>query len=96
MRNFRSLMVWTKAHKLAVDLFRAAGSFSPEHRFTLGDQVRRAALSIPADLAEGCRRNRNHSIEFARSITIAFGSACELESHLLMIRELSLIPAPLT
>ena len=89
MKDFRTLSVWQKAHDLTVLVYRETGSFPREELFGLTSQVRRASSSIGANIAEGCGRNSN--ADFSRFLQIAFGSANELDSHLLLARDLQFI-----
>jgi four helix bundle protein len=89
MRNYRELEVWEKSHKLTVDLYRLSRAFPKEELYGLTSQLRRAAVSIGANLAEGC--GRRTGAELARFVRIAMGSASELDCHLLLCRELELI-----
>jgi len=89
MQDFRKLEVWQLAHQLALDIYRETQSFPTREQYSLTDQIRRAAVSISANLAEGC--GRGGDVEFARFVTIAFGSACELECHLLLARDLQFL-----
>ncbi len=91
MKDFRRLQVWVKAHNLALNVYRVSAAFPVQERFGLTSQIRRAAASIPANLAEGCGRNGN--AELLRFCSIAMGSASELEYHLLFIRDLHFITA---
>ena len=77
------------AHQLALDVYRATQRFPAREQYSLTDQMRRAAVSISANVAEGC--GRGGDVEFARFVTIAFGSACELECHLLLARDLEFL-----
>lgn len=86
MRNYRDLQVWTKAHKLTLDLYRLSQAFPREEIYGLTSQLRRAAVSIGANLAEGC--GRRTSPELARFVKIAMGSASELDYHLLLSHDL--------
>jgi len=87
MNDFRNLRVWTRAHALTLDVYRATARFPSSERFGLASQMRRAALSVPANIAESCgRRSRRDE---AHLLQIAFGSACELEAELLIARDLS-------
>lgn len=72
-----------------MSLHHEADSFAGRHRFGLGDQLMRAAFSIPANIAEGA--GRESVKEFRRYLTIAVGSASELENHLLIADELGLL-----
>lgn len=91
MQNFRDLKVWEKAHLLTLDVYQATRAFPSDERFGLTSQVRRATSSIPANIAEGCGRNTGP--ELRRFLEIAMGSASEFEYHLLLARDLSLLPS---
>jgi four helix bundle protein len=82
MKDFRTLLVWEKSHLLVLDIYQHLSSFPKEERFGLADQIRRAAVSIPANIAEGC--GRGSDADFARFIQIAMGSASELEYEILL------------
>src|SRR5689334_24049001 len=86
MRNYRELEVWEKSHKLTVDLYKLSRTFPKEELYGLTSQLRRAAVSIGANLAEGCGRRTN--AEMARFVRIAMGSASELDHHLLLCKDL--------
>lgn len=86
MRNYRDLQVWTKAHNLTLELYRLSRGFPREEIYGITGQMRRAAVSIGANLAEGC--GRRTSSELARFVRIAMGSASELDYHLLISRDL--------
>ena len=90
VREFKRLDVWWRAHRLAISLLREANGWTGRHRFVLGDQLARAALSIPANIAEGA--GRESVKEFRRYLSIALGSSAELENHLLAAHELGLMP----
>jgi four helix bundle protein len=81
--------VWQKSHALTLEVYRATGAFPGDERFGLTSQTRRAASSIPANLAEGCGRDGN--AELARFAHIAMGSASELEYHLLLAHDLGYV-----
>jgi four helix bundle protein len=89
MRDFKSLMVWTKAHQLTLQVYRTTAAFPKDEQYGLTSQTRRAAASIPANIAEGCGRSSNP--ELARFMQIALGSASELEYHVLLAHDLNLI-----
>jgi four helix bundle protein len=86
MRNYRDLQVWSKAHNLTLELYRVSRGFPREEIYGVTSQLRRAAASIGANLAEGC--GRRTSSELARFVRIAMGSAGELDYHLLLSRDL--------
>ena len=89
MKDFRDLAVWQKAHALAVDTYRATDAFPKSELYGLTSQIRRAASSIPANIAEGY--GRSGDAELARFLQIAMGSASELEYHVLLARDLELL-----
>ena len=91
MRNYRDLQVWSKAHHLTLELYRISGQFPREETYGITSQLRRAAVSIGANLAEGC--GRRTSSELARFVRIAMGSASELDYHLLLSRDLGFMAA---
>jgi len=92
MRDFKKLRVWEKAHRLTLAVYAATAGFPKEEMYGLTSQARRAASSVPANIAEGC--GRDTGADFARFLHIASGSAVELEYHLLLARDLGMIPAP--
>lgn len=89
MQDFKQLVVWQKAHKLTLAIYNTTPNFPKDELYGLTSQIRRAAVSIPANVAEGC--GRNGDIEFARFLQIAMGSAAELEYHLLLAHDLGFI-----
>jgi len=89
MRNFRKLSVWEKSHTLTLNIYKSTSSFPKEELYGLTSQMRRAASSIPSNIAEGC--GRNTQAQFARFLNIAFGSASELEYQLILSKDLSFI-----
>jgi four helix bundle protein len=86
MQDYRKLSVWEKAHSLAVSVYKVTRAFPKEEMFALTSQIRRACVSIPANIAEGCGRGGN--VELGRFLQIASGSAHELEYHFLLATEL--------
>lgn len=91
MQDFRELNVWQKAHALNLSLYAVTAGFPKAEMFGLCSQIRRAGTSITANLAEG--RGRGSDADFARFVFIAMGSACELESHLELAKDLQFVPA---
>lgn len=86
MKDFRKLKVWEKAHELAIAIYKVTKNFPKEELYGLTSQIRRAGVSIPANIAEGC--GRSGDAELARFAQIASGSASELEYHLLLSYDL--------
>ena len=89
MRDFRTIKAWHKAHTLAMEIYRATRGYPTDERFALISQTQRAAISIPANIAEGCGHDSER--ELARYCQIASGSASELEYLLLAARDLEYI-----
>ncbi|OFV89162.1 MAG: four helix bundle protein [Acidobacteria bacterium RBG_16_68_9] len=89
MQDFRKLKVWEKAHALVLDAYRSTQGFPRDEAHGLTAQVRRAAVSIPSNIAEGCGRSGDR--EFARFLRMALGSASELEYHYLLAHDLALL-----
>lgn len=90
MQDFKQLKVWQKSHRLALAIYQTTRAFPKEEMFALTSQMRRAAQSVSANIAEGCCRNGD--AEFARFLYFATGSASELECHLLLARDLNFLP----
>ena len=89
MQDFRQLMIWRRSHQLVLDVYGVTASFPATEQFGLTSQTRRAAASIPANIAEGV--GRSGPAEFARFLNIASGSASELQYHLILAYDLNLI-----
>jgi len=89
MRNYKDLRVWEEAHRLTLSVYKATQAFPKEERFGLTSQIRRAAASFPANLAEGCGRRSDG--EMARYVQIAMGSGAELSYHLLLAWDLGFL-----
>ena len=89
MRNFHQLSIWSKGHLLTLEIYTLTKSFPKEETFGLISQMRRAAYSVPRNIAEGC--GRNSIAEFKRFLTIATGSASELEYQLFLSKDLGYI-----
>ena len=86
-RSYRDLAVWKRAMKLTREIYGLTKTFPSDERFGLTNQIRRAAVSIPSNLAEG--HARAGAAEFGRFISISMGSVAELETQLILARELT-------
>jgi len=86
MRDFRKLKVWEKAHELVLEAYHVTAGFPREELYGITAQLRRASVSIPANIAEGC--GREGEAELRRFLRIGLGSANELEYHLLLAKDL--------
>ena len=93
MKDFRDLKVWTKAHQLAIECYTLTTNFPKHEIFGIVSQIRRAASSIGANIAEGCGRSTSNG-EFQRFLLMAMGSASELENHLLLAKDLHFLEEP--
>ena len=85
MGDYKKLRVWQEAREFTRDVYRVTAEFPFRERFGLTVQIRRAAVSIMANIAEGCGRNRDG--ELTRFLSIARGSATEVECHLLIAED---------
>jgi len=91
VQHFTRLEVWKKAHQLSLEIYRATQAFPRAELYGLTGQLRRAVVSIGANIAEG--RGRVGDGDFARFLRYALGSATEVECHLLLARDLLLLSA---
>lgn len=89
MHRFEELNVWKLAIELAKDVYGLLSKLPKEEKYGLSDQLRRSAISIASNIAEGAGRNNNK--EFIHFIGISNGSCCELITQIILIKELSLI-----
>ncbi len=89
MSDYRKLLVWRKAHALALDAHRTAARIRGSQYAPFRSQIIRAALSIPANIVEG--REQKADAGFARFLRIALGSASELEYHLTAAHDIKAI-----
>jgi len=91
VQDFRELIVWQRAHQVVLFVYRVTSGFPRDERFEITRQMRRAAVSIPANIAEGC--GRTSARDMARFLQIAMGSACELEYFSILATDLGLASA---
>jgi len=91
MEDFKGLRVWVKAHDLTLAVYQNTRAFPKEEMYGLTGQLRRAAASVGANIAEGC--GRRSDAEMRRFVQIARGSANEVEYHLLLAKDLGFLTA---
>lgn len=91
MQRFTDLKVWQRSHALVLEVYKVTAGFPETERFGLTSQLRRAAASVPANIAEGSKRR--HPQDYARFLNIAEGSLAEAEYHLILARDLDYLPA---
>lgn len=89
MQKFKNLIVWQKAHNNVLELYKVTNTFPREELYGLTSQMRRAAVSIPANIAEGCAKDSDK--EFARYLRISLGSIHETEYYLLLSQDLGIL-----
>jgi four helix bundle protein len=92
-RSFRDLIVWQRAIELALSIYATTAAFPKEELFGLTSQLRRAAVSIPSNIAEG--ESRITPGEFKQFLGIARGSSAEVQTQLVLARRLQLAPIDL-
>ena len=89
MHNFKELKIWQNSKDLVIDVYRKTENFPKEEIFSLTNQIRRSAGSIPSNIAEGCGRNSDKDL--LRFLDIANGSSFELETQLIIAHELNFL-----
>jgi four helix bundle protein len=89
MHNFKELKVWQKSRELVKEIYLEVSNFPSDEKFGLSSQLKRAAVSVPSNIAEGAGRNSNK--DFARFLNISLGSAYELETQIILSFDLALI-----
>ena len=89
LKSFRELKVWKKAYDLCLEIFRITKKFPREERYVLSYQMRKSALSIPSNIAEGYGRKTR--ADYIRILYIAYGSACELDTQISLSGDLNYI-----
>jgi len=94
MRNFRELEVWKEAMEIVKRIYAITNTFPTNEKFGLVSQMNRCAVSIASNIAEGC--SRKSEIDFARFLEIAIGSSFELETQILIAKELNYTSTEIT
>lgn len=89
MQNYRNLKVWEKSHQLVLNIYLTSKSFPKEELFGLTSQLKRAAVSISANIAEGCGKSTDK--DFARYLNISLGSINESEYYIILAKDLGYI-----
>lgn len=89
MQDYKKLTVWSKSHELVLEVYKVINCFPAEERYGLCSQIKRAAVSIPANIAEGAGRFTKK--DFASFLQIALGSTHELEYLMLLSFDLNFI-----
>jgi len=89
LKNYKELNVWQRSYKLCLDVYRISAGFPKEEKFGLTSQIRRSAVSVPSNIAEGY--GRKTTADYVKSLYIAYGSNCELETQMMLSRDLDYI-----
>jgi four helix bundle protein len=89
MNKYKNLNIWKRAVALATKIYRSSQNFPKEEKYALTSQLRRCAVSISSNIAEGAGRNTNK--DFKRFLSIAYGSSCELETQIIIATRLNFI-----
>ena len=89
LKNFKELNVWQKSYEFCLKIYRITAKFPNEERYGLTSQIRRSAVSIPSNIAEGY--GRKTTVDYIRMLYISYGSVCELETQILLAGDLGFI-----
>ena len=89
MKSYKELIVWQKSYQLTIDLYQITKKFPREELYSLTSQIRRAVIAIPSNIAEGY--TRQYSREYIQFLSIAFSSGAELETQIMLARDLKYI-----
>jgi four helix bundle protein len=89
MHNFKELKVWQKAVDLAVKIYSVTRAYPNEEKFGLMSQMRRAGVSIPSNIAEGCAKTSGKS--FVNSLEISLGESFELETQMIISERVGIL-----
>ena len=88
-KSFKDLIVWQKAYRLVLEIYKATKDFPKFETYGLAQQMRRAAVSLPSNIAEGY--GRKHRAEYRQFLSMAYGSLSELETQYLLAIDLKYI-----
>ena len=89
LKSYKDLNVWQKAYELCLKIYSITAQFPKEEKYGLTSQIRRSAVSIPSNIAEGY--GRKTTADYIRMLYIAYGSVCELETQILLAGDLGFI-----
>ena len=91
LEGFKKLIAWQKSYKLALEIYKITKNFPKSEQYALTSQIRRAAISVSANIAEGYERQ--HRKEYIQFLTVSKGSLGELETYLLLAKDLDYVNA---
>lgn len=89
MKDFRTLKVWQKSHRIVLEIYRCTGVFPSDERYGLIRQMRSASVSVAANISEGCCRKGD--AELSRFLQVSMGSASELEYYCILASDLGML-----
>ncbi len=89
LKHYKELQVWQKSYKLCLKIYSIAPKFPIEEKYGITSQIKRSAVSIPSNIAEGY--GRKTTADYIRMLYIAYGSVCELETQILLAGDLDFI-----
>jgi four helix bundle protein len=89
LKNYKELKVWQKAYQLCLITYKITGRFPKEEIYGLTSQLRRSAVSVPSNIAEGYGRQTTK--QYVQALYISYGSTCELETQILLAGDLGYI-----
>ena len=89
INSFKDLRVWQEAVELVRDVYALCATLPKEETYGLASQMKRAVISVPSNIAEG--HSRNHRAEYRQSVFVSIGSLAEVETQLILARELTLV-----
>jgi len=89
LKNYKELKVWQRSYQLCLEIYKITKRFPNGERYGLTSQIRRAAVSVPSNIAEGYGRKTTQ--EYIRFLYIAYGSNCEMETQILLSGDLDYI-----
>ena len=89
LKNYRELKVWDKSYKLCLDIYKTTEGLPLDEKFALTSQIRRSAVSVPSNIAEGY--GRKTTADYIRFLHIGYGSICELETQIMLSGDLNYI-----
>ncbi len=89
LTNYKELKVWQKSYQVCLEIYRVTKRFPNEEKYGLTSQIRRAAVSVSSNIAEGY--GRKTTPEYIQALYIAYGSTCELETQALLSKDLGYI-----
>ena len=86
-KNYKELKVWEKSYQLCLDLYKITGGFPKDEKYGLTSQIRKTAMSVPSNIADGYGRRITE--DYIRSLCIAYGLNCELETQIMLSGDLN-------